>query len=704
MQSTAGQRSRIPTIGRGLLALALVLCALFLAAAFLPGRKVPVAAGAAFVMLTATALLVSILVVPLPKAPWMARAAQHTLVALLLALGITILPAKAPLWLPLAVLVIFIASSETLVWTVTLGLGSGLLLAGATRPAEPIDFLADMLGLGGAGLAASVAFSRLKARTVELGRVITKMRQGADFVDTDMDPDKTFRGTVRRKEGLNLGKVSEEARTVRELDRLAHLTRTLAPFLQLARAMNGAHAALFFAIDHARGGAFLRAWDGPEDIFGDAVLPLNADPVAFVLDRQRTFYATDFRTLLWSLPYYKAQKRIGTLLAAPVLVRGAIHGLLVVDHEESQALANAEPVLKMLAVLISEVVENERETQAYAEREVVFEAAALASQKLAVITEVPEIHQFVSRAVKEMAPRTIGAGIVRLRGQTIEGMPGMSEQFAEWMGEGTKVSERTWLAWYLTGSAVPEPVRSDTPRDRGLPLFRPTGGVPGESLLVQPLLFQGRLVGALVAIGVAEAFDARVERVISLMANQAAAAIALIEYLEANRRLALHDGLTNLLNRRAFDDALERATSQANRASQPLSLLMLDLDHFKRLNDTYGHTVGDIALQAAANEIRLQVRGGDLAARYGGEEFAIILPDTDGPAAFRMAERLRQALADRVIKVGDENIRVTASCGVSALDLGYLTPEELLHSADEALYASKETGRNRTSLAGAPRK
>ena len=187
------------------------------------------------------------------------------------------------------------------------------------------------------------------------------------------------------------------------------------------------------------------------------------------------------------------------------------------------------------------------------------------------------------------------------------------------------------------------------------------------------------------------------------MSNQAAAAIALIELLEANRRLALHDGLTDLLNRRAFDEFLERAASQASRGGQSLSLLMLDLDHFKQLNDTFGHAVGDLALQAAAAEIRLQVRGGDLPARYGGEEFAIILPETDGAAAFRMAERVRKALQNRVIKVGDEQIRITASCGVSATDLGYATPEALIHSADEALYASKETGRNRTSLAGAPR-
>lgn len=702
MQNAAAQRSRIPAIARGLSILSFVLSALFLAAPFVPGLKIGAALAAVFVLITATALLVSLLVVPLPKAPWIARAAQHTLVALLLALGTTILPKATPVWLPLVVLVIFISSSESLRWTAMLGIGSGLLLAGASRPPGPMDFLADVLGLGGTALASSLAFARLKAKSVELGRTITKMRQGADFLETEIDPDKTFRGTVRKKDGPALHKVSEEARTLRDLDRSAHLTRTLAPFLKLAREMNHAHAALFFDIDHSRNGAFLRAKDGPDEIFEEAVLPLNTDPVGFVLERGRAFYATDFRSLLWSLPYYKAHVHIGTLLAVPVRVRGAISGVLVVDHEESQALSEAEGVLQLLAHLIAQVVENERETLAHAEREVEFEAAAFASQSLAVITEVTEIHQFVARSVKEMAPKTIGAGLVRLRGEIIEGLPGMSEQFQEWVGAATNVSDRTWMAWYLTG--VAESLRIDTPKDRGLPLFRMGGGLPGEALLVQPLRIRNRLQGALVAIGERGAFDASVGRVISLMSNQAAAAIDLIELLESNRRLALHDGLTNLLNRRAFDESLERAVAQANRAGQPLSLLMIDLDHFKQLNDTYGHTVGDIALQAAAAEISLQVRGGDLAARYGGEEFAVVLPDTDGAAAFRMAERVRKALADRVIKVGEQVIQVTASCGVSGTDLGYATPDRLLHSADEALYASKETGRNRTSLAGAPRK
>lgn len=700
MQPSAAQRSKLPVIARSLFVLSLILCAVFLAAPYLPAAATRPWARAVFVLTAAAALMGTLLVVPVPRAPWPARAAQHTLVALLICVGIVFLPPALPDWLPLVVLMVFVGSTEALPWTTLVGLGSGLLLGAARHAATPTDITAPILGLGGTALAAGLSFARIRSRALELGRAITRLKQGAEFLETEMDPDLTFRGAPRSKEPA-LKKISEEARTLRDLDRSAHLTQTLAPFLELARGMNNAHAALFFDIDHSRDGAFLRAHDGPEQIWGEAVLPLKGDPVGFVLDRRRAFYATDYRSLLWSLPYYKTQVRIGTLLAVPVVVRGTISGVLVVDHEESQALSTAEPVLERLAHLIAQVVENERETLAHAEREVEFEAAAFASQRLAEFTEVPAIHEFVARAVKEMAPRTIGSGIVRLHGDMIEGLPGMSSQFQEWMGEGTTTSDRTWLAWYLTTAA--EPLRINTPKDRGLPLFRPGGGLLGEALLAHPLRFRNRLQGAFVAIGERSAFDASVSRVVSLMSNQAAAAIDLIELLEANMRLALHDGLTGLLNRRAFDEALERSVAQSARAETPLSLLMLDLDHFKRLNDTYGHSIGDLALQAAAEEIRHQVRGGDLAARYGGEEFAVILPDTDGPAAFRMAERLRAALADRVVHAPEDDLRITASCGVSATDLGYTTPETLVRSADEALYASKETGRNRTSLAGSPR-
>ena len=703
MQATAARRSKIPALARGLLTTSLVLTALFLARPFLPHITISAALAATYVLVTATTLLVTLVVVPLPRTPWTARAAQHTLVALLMCLGTDILPDFVPLWFPLSVLIVLVGGVESPRWASLLGLGVALMFARSTAAITGMGVASAAIGFVGLALASALSVSRLKARNLELGRTLTKLRHGADFVDLDADASLPGTGSTFKRTSPLLRRVSDEARTARELERSEHLTGALAPFLELARGMNKAHAALFFDVDRSRGGAFLRATDGPKDLIReDAVMSLNSDPLSFVLERGRTFYATDFRSLLWSLPYYRHEVKIGTLLAVPVLVRGVISGVLVVDHEETQALSNAEPVLLRLGSLIAQAVESERETVAHQKGEVEFEAAASASQSLALFTEVDEIHRFINSAIKEMAPRTISSGLLRLRGETIDGLPGMSDQFKEWIGPGTKITERTWISWYLDGPA--ELCRINTPQDRGLPLFRPGGGLPGETLLAHPLRFRNRLLGALIAVGEHGAFDASVERVISLISNQAAAAIELIELVETNRALAMHDGLTGLLNRRAFDESLARAVAQSSRGPHPVSLLMVDLDHFKKLNDSWGHSVGDLALQAAAAEIRAQIRAGDLGARYGGEEFAVILPDTDGAAAFRLAERMRKALAGRVIKVGRDQIRISASLGVSASDLGYETPEELIRSADEALYASKETGRNRTSLAGAPRR
>jgi diguanylate cyclase (GGDEF)-like protein len=159
-------------------------------------------------------------------------------------------------------------------------------------------------------------------------------------------------------------------------------------------------------------------------------------------------------------------------------------------------------------------------------------------------------------------------------------------------------------------------------------------------------------------------------------------------------RLATVDALTGLRNRRWLDDAFARHIVRATRTSQPASLLMIDIDHFKRLNDEHGHAAGDGVLRRVAQAFASSLRPVDLLARYGGEEFAVLLPGLDLQAAFAVAERLRQA-------VGNERPTtwppVTVSIGVASLRAGE-TFARLLTRADEALYRAKESGRNQTSV------
>ncbi|MAS07794.1 MAG: hypothetical protein CL534_24345 [Ahrensia sp.] len=163
--------------------------------------------------------------------------------------------------------------------------------------------------------------------------------------------------------------------------------------------------------------------------------------------------------------------------------------------------------------------------------------------------------------------------------------------------------------------------------------------------------------------------------------------------------LARTDALTGVVNRRAFDEELEREVSRSRRNGEPLSLIILDVDHFKAYNDFHGHPEGDICLKRVANILRAQVRrGADLLARYGGEEFCVVLPDTDEEGALVFAEELRAAIEAAGIEHGaSETGQVTASLGVATLPAGVagLSPSDLLKMADIALYGAKRSGRNR---------
>ena len=171
--------------------------------------------------------------------------------------------------------------------------------------------------------------------------------------------------------------------------------------------------------------------------------------------------------------------------------------------------------------------------------------------------------------------------------------------------------------------------------------------------------------------------------------------------------LAMTDGLTGVLNRRAFDEALAREWTHTVQTSGQMSLLLLDIDHFKDFNDTYGHQAGDDCLRVVAVAIRNALgRPTDLLARYGGEEFAVILPDVEASGAVEVAGRIRQAIADVKIphlKNQTGGGKVTASVGAAtALSRSGGTirmPEGLLLAADAALYKAKRNGRNRVDTA-----
>jgi diguanylate cyclase (GGDEF)-like protein len=243
-------------------------------------------------------------------------------------------------------------------------------------------------------------------------------------------------------------------------------------------------------------------------------------------------------------------------------------------------------------------------------------------------------------------------------------------------------------------------------------LSHPHRRVPGEESLLrceacgkieaevicEPLLVGGQVIGSVLVTREQPIGTAEVEGVHESVV-QAAPIVANQRNLALAERRAASDALTGLPNRRAADEAIKRMAAQAGRSVSPLSVVLLDLDHFKLVNDVHGHERGDKTLAAVGQILAANVRTSDFAARYGGEEFLLLLPDTDRGGAVEVAEKLRQTIERAEIReVGG----LTASFGIATMPDDAVEPETLIRRADRALYAAKSHGRNRIEVAAPP--
>jgi diguanylate cyclase (GGDEF)-like protein len=218
---------------------------------------------------------------------------------------------------------------------------------------------------------------------------------------------------------------------------------------------------------------------------------------------------------------------------------------------------------------------------------------------------------------------------------------------------------------------------------------------PGDSSCV-PLTVGGEVIGSVLLIRDTP-FSESEEHRIRESVNQAAPILANLRNLAVAEVRAATDGLTGLPNKRAVTDTMKQLFAQAAQTGSPLTLILLDLDHFKLINDQHGHPVGDQVLATVGAVLRGALRAGDFGARNGGEEFALVLPDTDVSTGMYIAERVRAAIAN--ITLPDVDISVTASLGVAGYPDHASSLERLERLADAALYVAKRSGRNRTELA-----
>lgn len=266
---------------------------------------------------------------------------------------------------------------------------------------------------------------------------------------------------------------------------------------------------------------------------------------------------------------------------------------------------------------------------------------------------------------------------------------------------GERLPAGSGVSWEVLETGQPVMI-ADVTRD---PRYVP--GVEGaRSELAVPLHWEGRILGILnVESRLPGAFSPADVTLLSTVAEHAAAALGNARLHQQTRTLALTDAHTGLYNYRHYQETVTELVREAQLTGQPFSLLMLDVDHFKRINDTYGHPTGDIVLEQFARALRDCCRQGDLCYRYGGEEFAVTLPGAPSDVAGRVAERIREKIGAHpfIIKSGRRlDLPVTVSIGVATYPRDGLTHVDLLLSADRALYTAKSGGRNRVVNGAAP--
>jgi len=388
---------------------------------------------------------------------------------------------------------------------------------------------------------------------------------------------------------------------------------------------------------------------------------------------------------------YLRDVRITSIIVMPVMEGSTPVGLLTVDSSRYHAFHEPEQkTVQMFSVQIAKILERER-IYTFVKHDVTAHRIIKEfSSGLATSIRYDDVVQKLCDSAKQAFSAEPYFFEHSDQGFQVKHFPGeiTGEQKVDFAGTIIELAIDNMHKEYV----------SDV-RQYGLKIFpqqfRP---LVNRSVIAVPLFYEGGLVGVFGMVSDRREFlDSRQIGLIELMCNQAATSIANARMHAEIERMATTDGLTGLLNHRIFQEKMTDELKRSERYSTPVSLLLTDIDHFKKVNDTYGHPVGDIVLRGVAGILKREIRDIDIAARYGGEEFAVILPETDGAGAKIIAERLRNAIKAETFAAGAKTLRVSTSIGIATAPSDARTKEELIEKADQALYHAKHHGRDQSA-------
>lgn len=581
------------------------------------------------------------------------------------------------------------------------------LVTSAIEADETLLFSADEIQekLGSAPGARSVMVSPIKLEQGLYGAVIAGNRE-TGFEPSDLRIMEAMANETSMVLGYSMRLESEQKQ--RQLaDNLREVTATMASTLDLRSVLDGVlkgldqvlrfdGATLMLRQDDAMRVVANRGFDG-QDMRTEAPVLIASDPtIAELVEDRAPLIVSSWEDR--PRGEYVGGEDVESFIGVPLIARNRVIGMLTVSTNQGQYRLEEALIVDAFGDHAAVAIQNARlfqRTQAsLAKTETLYQVA----QSVIAGSTLTETLQNVVDGVGVAIPAdrvsliTMNPRLERVV-HFVRGGPGrdrvVAADFAElWDG----------LVGHVMRERQPVISSSDRDDEREGPLARARREATEDgAVMVAPLGYRGKIFGVITAVNRRDEpeFTNNDLTLLEAMANQAAMAIENARLFEEVERLAVTDELTGLNNRRGFFDLGRREMERAQRTHRPVTALMLDLDSFKRINDTFGHAVGDEVLRHLGDRCRRAVRDIDLVGRYGGEEFCVLLPETDLKTALEVAERIRSSIADQPFDTAAGPLAIRISIGLAlASEDGGETVETLLDRADTAMYYVKQEGGN----------
>ena len=409
----------------------------------------------------------------------------------------------------------------------------------------------------------------------------------------------------------------------------------------------------------------------------------------------------------YKLPYYSAPCPVRALSAIPVLEGETLRGVLVVDRLTDLAFSPEEEEMAVQAARFClRAIQNERVFLQLERAKVDQGKLYRAAQALGAALSEKDVVDVAVKAAREIASFDLAAVTIydeAARTHDVVAAKSADGDIDDLVG--VRFAHNAGLVSMVVQNRCPLPWRGDYESARQFVLSKRLPWPAHPSLLVLPLLMHDRALGTLI-LGAKRrhAFGDAVRPTLEVLASHLAVSLSNARMVHKLETMATTDGLTGLLNKRSIVETGTQKIAAAARFDRKLAVLVVDIDLFKKVNDTHGHDVGDLVIRGLGDILGRQKRTTDVVARFGGEEFVVLCEQTDEKGAMLLAERIREELGKTVFRTSTTALSVSCSIGVSTFPEAGASWDALFKAADDALYVSKRSGRNRCTAWRAQRK